>query len=177
MLPDRTMFPVRPTRKKGESLPGYVYRLHNANGHRVPSELHSAFIAIYGKADYERKQQATETIKHVVGNFTDADWPLWPWRYLWPRQPYSHVRICPYCLQESGHHRILWELPLVEACPIHECLLIRDCTCPRYINWRFMKPEWKCHCGQPLQDLHAQVAGKGLISTARLVADAIKWAL
>lgn len=170
MSSKQTMFPVRPARGIGESLPGYAYRLHDTNGHSIPPALRFAFSALYSIGNHERRQRAAETIGRVVGELTDKDWPLQPKRHGWLRQTYSWVRICPRCIQDTGYHRALWELPLVQACPTHECAMVTHCICGNALSWRTIKSEWRCRCGRPLSELHAPAAGRGLVSLARLIA-------
>lgn len=56
-------------------------------------------------------------------------------------------------------------LPLVWACPIHQCLLLSRCAvCDQSLPWSALKPGWHCRCGAEL-------------GTAQAVRPARSWAV
>lgn len=62
----------------------------------------------------------------------------------------SHPRICPECLQLTGHCRTVWDFSLNTACAEHEILLSEVCpNCKRAISWN--RPALQvCNCHLPL---------------------------
>ena len=49
--------------------------------------------------------------------------------YLW-------VKLCPVCLQAEPYYRRIWNLSVVTACSIHDCLLLNTCpACQLPIGW------------------------------------------
>ena len=56
-------------------------------------------------------------------------------------------RFCPQCLQESGHHRAIWDINVVTVCPLHQVRLVNTCpSCCRKPGWIHV-PLTKCSCG------------------------------
>ena len=48
-------------------------------------------------------------------------------------------RLCPLCLRESEHHRMIWDLTILTVCPIHSVSLVDHCPnprCGRPLTWR-----------------------------------------
>ena len=55
-------------------------------------------------------------------------------------------KICPACLSESSHTRMVWDLAMVTCCPIHGCLLIDHCPgCSKPVSWH-RKGVSTCKC-------------------------------
>lgn len=169
-LLERSALPVRPARKAGESLPGYVYRLYNANGHAVPAEIHANLSLLYSNAAQAQRDAAAAQLAVVSGGLDDADWPRWRTWHGWLKQSYAWLRLCPACLQENSVHLALWELPLVKACPAHRTVLAEQCDCGRKLAWRWIAPDQRCRCGKPFTALNPVPASEGMVVLARLVA-------
>lgn len=54
-------------------------------------------------------------------------------------------RSCPACLEESLHHRAIWDVAAITSCPRHGGLLVVACPgCGRPPRWRGSRLEW---CG------------------------------
>ncbi|WP_281378833.1 TniQ family protein [Azospirillum oleiclasticum] len=79
-------------------------------------------------------------------------------------------RFCPDCLEESEHHRCIWDISLVSACPLHrKRLVIRCARCGHELAWSGLDP-WACHaCGANLRRMRStsvppeQLRGTALI--------------
>lgn len=164
-------FPVRPQYIEGESLAGYVYRVHDANGHLVPRALNKAVRSLYrGWAATEAAR--TDGVKRLqrmlgqVSSLHEAYWlddqqkiqlpASWP---RWAGVQGDQFAVCPQCLKEFGTHLAIWELPLVSACPLHRGQLTKICpSCGSNIAWTGLLCDWKCRCGQSLIDIEVQPA-------------------
>lgn len=49
-----------------------------------------------------------------------------PWRPWMPAKPHPQLRTCPTCMAESSRphsYQLMWSLPLMLTCPVHQCLL------------------------------------------------------
>src|SRR5699024_7535696 len=49
-----------------------------------------------------------------------------PWRPWIPAKPHPQLRTCPTCMAESSRphsYQLMWSLPLMLTCPVHQCLL------------------------------------------------------
>lgn len=69
-------------------------------------------------------------------------------RYLLAWEP---RRVCPDCLTESLHHRAVWDVSMVAACPVHGRILAFRCdACEQPLEWLGDDP-WKCACGQDVR--------------------------
>ena len=100
------------------------------------------------------------------------------------RRGSAHRRLCPHCLDESPHHRAIWDLRYVAACPVHGCLLADECwSCGGALFWRG-RDLTRCHCAARAdlrksvaphvapRDLEATAAVHGLLGDARFAAEA-----
>ncbi len=161
--------PIRPTRSREESLPGYAYRLCNANGHLVPISVRQALTALYRSRDFNTRRAAAHVVAKLVGSVSDDDWPIWQEHRGWRSQSASHMRICPVCLSDGGLHLALWELPLVHACPQHRINLRDTCDCGKSFSWQALKADWRCGCGTSLRNLLTQQADDGSLTLSRVV--------
>lgn len=173
-------FPVRPRMEEGESLAGYICRFHGTNGHGMPRELHDAFRALY-RGTPGKALAAFELVQNLLGNIVELDRSWWlgrpsletrPNHYLqvWPTPKLNPARFCPACLREKGFHYALWELPLMESCPLHQCMLLTACpVCSEKLFWFNVQPGWRCCCGEPIMTMRhsrskprAQVVARAL---------------
>ena len=83
----------------------------------------------------------------------------WCWRSLTPR-------LCPVCVASSGYHCLLWDLPLMSACPLHACLLVENChACGLTYTWRTLRSGWLCACGAKVSERPVVCAPKWAIGS------------
>jgi hypothetical protein len=179
MLIPHTDFPVRPSMERGESLVGYICRFHTDNGHRMPFALYKALQSLY-RGTPGRAATAFGIVQSVVGDSVALDRTQWPdirlierrsraWRIL----TCTPARFCPACLREYGFHFALWELPLVQACPLHKTALLTKCSrCQKPLTWPMIYPTWRCRCGQSIAAIPSEPASKGAMAVARCFAGA-----
>ncbi|WP_302877471.1 TniQ family protein [Ralstonia pseudosolanacearum] len=155
-------WPVRPRAKRGESLAGYVYRVHSYNGHSLSPSAYQLVKACYcGTQPSPDIDEETIISGLCVDDFDRGAWNL-AWQSLWwssglyivTRQPRrTGLQACPSCIREMGFHRRFWDLPWVRACPLHRCMLLTHCNrCGEALNWKTLNPDWKHQCGQSLLD-------------------------
>jgi len=181
MLIPHIDFPVRPSIEKGESLAGYICRFHGANGHRVPHALNEGLSALYAGTQ-EKATTTFDIVQSLVGDSVAFD-PTW-WldgtiierrsggrQRAWRKLNYDPVRFCPACLSEYGFHFALWDLPLVQACSLHKCALLTECTlCQKTLSWATISPGWSCRCGKSIATMPAGPATKIAVSIAQFLA-------
>lgn len=174
-------FPVRPRMRTGESVAGYITRLHAENGHRVPYSLRLALGSLYRGTRRDAEAARCE-LGPILGG---ANSLVWDWRFDRPiagaggGEPplpvlnFDPVRICPLCIQRDGIHLEVWELPLMEVCPLHRCGLLTHClACARAFRWSRIVPHWKCLCGCGIGTMPAQTAASISVVFAILFANA-----
>ena len=53
-------------------------------------------------------------------------------------------RACPACLAEAPYHRLWWDWTFVTSCPVHNCMLARNCSCGSTLTCKDGSPV-KCH--------------------------------
>ncbi|AJZ58419.1 tniQ family protein [Paraburkholderia fungorum] len=166
----REDLPVRPVRLLGESLSGYVYRLFNENGHLVPTNVRSALSLLHRFANARGHSIAVARIENLTGAIPTSDRHRWLDVRSWIKQSYGRVRICPECLRCNGAHFSLWDLPLVDVCPIHRSALRDRCDCERKLSWSSLRENWRCRCGIDVSHLAAPRADLGSLVLARVIA-------
>lgn len=170
-------FPVRPGYQQGESLAGYLYRLHSANGHTLSTRTAYLITQLYDTDATNQDHCASDEIRQLVGHDHLLDVASWidGLRHVqaltprWQRQRLKRDRflICPECLRARAVHLGLWELPQVTACPIHRCELAAKCErCSRRFGWSLLNPDWHCRCGQSLLAMHVKPAAGPLCALA-----------
>lgn len=177
--------PVRPKSITGESLPGYVYRLFDANGHPVPTNIVNALklVCLTANTHPWKAQDAIERIRRAVGSGCEIDEQWWVnpserlslpyawWR--WACATSGDFLVCPQCLKEGSFHAALWELPLVSACLIHRCMLVARChACGQMLNWSELNTDWQCRCGVALTAINVTPASALAIAMSAVVAGA-----
>lgn len=160
-------YPLRPSRRAGESLAGYCWRVYAANGHApVPAghtELQAA-TALLGQA--------------VTATAAAFEERLFQWRAhsrepVWHRRAQAH-RFCPRCVAEDGFHAVLWDMPLMTACEIHRCRLVDRCHgCRQPLAWGRLKEGFICDCGAAVSDGPSQEACPSAVLLARHVASTL----
>lgn len=181
MLIPHVDFLVRPRMEQGESLAGYISRFQWANGYRVLSVMHVALRALY-RGTPEKVTAAFDLVQTVLGSTVVLDRTWWLGRRLlnsrlngrqhaWPMLQYSPVGFCPACLQECGYHFAIWELPLMQACPVHKCALLARCsTCSLPLSWLEISPHWTCRCGESIVSMRSGPAKPREVNVARFLA-------
>ncbi len=164
----RLDFPVRPFPNTGESLAGYLFRLHNDNGHTITAELIKILKGLYSADSLDQLEVTFRELQSVLGpalvSVLDHDtWtyerfylsvaPLW---HQWNLATELRLRICPQCLAKYQYHLMLWELSHVTVCPVHRCRLLEHCSnCSRTLTWQTLRHDWTCLCGRALPEMSA----------------------
>lgn len=174
-------YPVRPSMEEGESLAGYISRYYGLNGHQMPSQIHNALRSLYhGRS--EKATAAFDLVQLVLGNAAALDRAWWLGRTpviahsgiflkMWPSLKFNATRFCPECLREKGFHFSFWELPMIEACPLHGCELLSACPiCFHGLFWSGLSPLWRCRCGQPISAMRYRKAEPKLQLVAKALA-------
>lgn len=156
----------RPHPCPGESLAGYMMRLAESNYYRTPHwifqmsglKIRSIYANVFYPAEDDLFQlsQISDTDVDTLWSmaFTPAG-QLKSRRYdvqvlgnVIPRVYLlrNRVKLCPICLQEAAYHRLIWDLTIVNTCPVHQCWLIDKCPkCHQFIEWNRPKIA-KCRC-------------------------------
>lgn len=184
MEPILANLPIRPAPKSGESLWGYVYRLHSANGHFVPRKIQSALRVLYELKDRRTVMAAyallrsclpaSELDRHWWLENRIASWWKGPATRNWIGMRWDHMRICPHCVKDDGFHHALWELPLVHACPAHGCWLVCRCpSCGNPLTWRLLCSKGRCKCGRRYSAMQADAAPEAMIELAQFIGSAV----
>jgi len=185
MLHELPVFPVRPTRLIGESLAGYFSRHFGNNGHWVPKALHDAVATVYRSENPLKRLEAWALISKVMGGSAEDYRRVWieerftlpeaqtvSQQRHWQRPVARKVRLCPECIQATGAHLALWDLPLVFACPVHKRFLATQCHCGKPLAWANIAPNWTCPCGLALSSISAKAAPRSLVRLAMSIAAA-----
>lgn len=172
-------YPVRPARIPGESLAGYVHRFYWANGHEPPQALRATLHRLYLG---DKHRDAFVQLQSTIGPLNAADQEWWVTKRIdaehrvgsptkWRSPHYSPVRYCPMCIGERGVHAELWTLPLVTACPLHQCKLVSRCaTCGQSLAWSALQAGWICSCGAPMADAGTTPVASWMVRLASIVA-------
>lgn len=182
MLIPHSQYPVRQTMEKGESLAGYLYRFHGANGHRMARRLERTLGVLYRGTAINGTPAAFDALQTLLGTSTELDRTWWLRKRRLPKFSNGHentrpglditpVRFCILCLTECGFHFALWELPLIAACPVHQIELYERCVlCGKTFSWSDLMPDWFCACGQSIMNAPIRLAGSGQLLFAQLLA-------
>jgi hypothetical protein len=170
-------FPVRPVIFSGESLVGYIYRIFSENEHRIPIQLvKSLHILNHGRR--RDAENASKLIQSFLDNTQDIDFNELVDRTrtdkndskIWGLININDISFCPLCLTEKGFHYSIWELSLMQACPVHRCGLLNTCTeCNRKLDWHGLKPNWSCRCGKTVKTMQTSLAKSGRYALAQLI--------
>jgi len=145
-----------------ESLLGYALRVSEANGYGSPWN----FYRLASMKSNERKAPGVNIEKlaritnwpqemlDLIAYSAPAGQPRWCRLLGHPVLPQdlnlSHPRFCPQCVREKGFLEAHWDLALMVACPVHECLLVSSCPkCGRRLR-RFRRGLLECECGGDL---------------------------
>lgn len=183
MLHELAEFPLRPSRRPGESLAGFFSRHFGTNGYMIPKALHDAIATVYRSEVADDREAAWQLICKVMGQAPQEDRRLWfedrftldraqehRTRRHWQKPTTRQFVVCPECLRAHGTHMALWDLPLVFACPVHRCLLVKRCSCSRPLMWATTGPAWSCRCGQPIGSITAKPAPRSLVNLSLVIA-------
>lgn len=190
MLRSFADYPVRPRMEEGESLAGYLRRFHAANGHKMPRELYNGLRVLY-RGTKGVSSAAFDLVQAAFGDAVPLDRSWWLGRRLYegcsgggghpPARitfQFDPLRLCPACLQDGGIHFALWELPLMEACPLHHCALLTACTaCSSTLHWQDCLPDWHCQCGVSIPSMPLLRPKVGVLELARVLASSSDLAL
>lgn len=181
MLMPFANYPVRPRMEEGESLAGYISRFREANGHGMPGEICNTLRVLY-RGTRAKAPAAFDLMQSMLGESVTLDRSWWLGRAplegergisppAWPTLQFDSPNFCPACIQESGFHFALWELPLVEACPLHQCALQSACPkCSEKLAWMDLLPNWRCRCGEPIAAMPLAAAKPAALGLAQALA-------
>lgn len=160
----RAEFKLRPRAQRGESLPGFLYRVYEENGHALPQAVTRLFAPINRCPNGDVCALAANTIGTVLGGDSDFDWSQWvKIAIAQPRNARGvrlaidqRCRLCPKCFAQYGYHLAIWQLDSVYTCPVHQCDLVSNChECRTDLRWDNLQLDWRCRCGRPLLDMPA----------------------
>ena len=182
MLTPFADYPVRLRIEEGESMVGYMRRFYAANGHKMPRELYNAMRPLY-RGTQGTAAVAFDLVQSMLGALVTLDRSWWLGRQLHKGYPHhggyppawltlslGPLRLCPACLQDSGIYFALWELPLMEACPLHHCALLTACpACSRTFHWQDWLPNWHCQCGVDITTIPLVLPKSGTVEVAQVL--------
>lgn len=149
-----------------ESFMGYIMRLTEFNGYDTPAwildrcGIDSRLINVGCSFVFNASTDLT-ALAQLTGTKTEELTPMLCRPALGRRTPrqfffgspvpkllirLKHPKVCPPCLLESGHHRKIWDLATVTACPRHKCLLLDVCpACGKKLAW-YRRRVSVCRC-------------------------------
>lgn len=174
-----SQFPIRLCPLRGESLPGYATRFYLTNGHQIPDVIYDAIRSLYRNIE---AGQALSLLQSTFGPSPLLGRSWWIDRPIdtadagrelpkWQKLTLGRARFCPQCLSASDAHFMAFELPLVEACPVHRCALIAECAnCQTPLYWRYLKSGWRCRCGLSIKAMTSAPAASWEVRLAGLIA-------
>lgn len=169
-------FPLRPRIQSGESLAGYCWRIYSENGHAIDQQIrhglkapvfdgeaNDVLVAVLGQEDFAR---AWHEQRCILARWNEHAGPKW---YSLSKR----LKLCPHCVKEEGFHAFLWDLPLLQACPVHEQMLLDRCTgCGDRFGWKSLLAGWVCKCGCPVARCQSHGAARSEVQFAKLLAGA-----
>jgi hypothetical protein len=181
MIIKNSLFPIRPNLQNGESAIGYVVRFRLINGHAVPSQELRLVRRLYSDRIGSENFENASLDEYTALGLLDHD-------IMYARISKENqskklrdvrghrlvgIHLCPVCIKESGFHFSFWELPFINACPLHACKLVHRCVdCEREFSWRLLKNLWQCQCGKEIIGIQVQKASQLDVSTSRLILSA-----
>jgi hypothetical protein len=164
--------PVRPEPLVGESLPGYLWRVLNLNGHGYLDtpfagtmdqrqwSMRHRLMAFFGVDRLTPLFEAELEQMRLLEAFEGNGWQL----------NSNTCRPCPVCLRSTGAFMARQLLPLVSVCVDHGCWLMHRCpACQDSLLWRYIKLNWKCRCGAALSAVVTPQAPAWVIRLAHWV--------
>ena len=169
--------PVRPEPVYGESLPGYLWRLADANGHEYANLPISGVVGRRPAAVLQRMPSMLFDFFGVerIQPLLEADWVhlrlLQAVEFGAWQANREVCRLCPDCIRERGIHMAQHTLPLVAACRKHGRWLLHHCaSCGAKPTWRCIYLGWTCRwCGAQLLDWLMPVAPRWVLRTIEAV--------
>ncbi|TRW98576.1 TniQ family protein [Candidatus Methylobacter oryzae] len=184
MLIPLRQYSVRPKMEIGESLAGYFYRSHGANGYRISNCLEKQLRVIYRGTPAKDVLTAFDIVQTLVGDSVELNRTWWFCKRRPPKSSNGYestrpglditsVRFCILCLIEYEMHFALWEMPRIAACPIHKIELYGCCNqCSRPLSWFKLLPNWTCSCGQSIVNFPTKSANPSELAIAQFLAGA-----
>jgi TniQ len=168
--------PFRRRPQQGESFMGYVARLAEINGYDGALAL-LRLMGLNSPADalrsggLARMSAMTETSAEELDRLRHP--PIGKGRrgrHRFLAQTVRYVQIrkgppraCSGCLAENGWMAAVWGLQMVDACPIHGCLLLSKCPgCGQPFRWRNFKATRCANCELPMGEMHREPAEGGV---------------
>jgi TniQ len=138
---------ARPSRSGDEGMNGYLLRLSEANGLAGIAQLwptrQRSINVLFRRLGSQQWPENITSLDEILPQFSVETGP----RPLWNRR---FSRFCPCCLSERQQWRWEWELTLVTSCPLHEVLLVDECShCNRKLNWK-RRSLMNCDCAKRL---------------------------
>jgi len=174
--PEIDLYPVRPRWQPGESLAGYCWRIYAMNG--LAPVGPSTMKGLWTQRDPWRVDLTMAgrligaEVAHAIGGSEDR---LLKDVLSGGRFGYraTRHRFCPLCVEDDKRHKLIWDLPLVTACPDHGCLLVDRCDqCRRPLAWTRLDANFTCSCRRVLSKA-TQPASRAQLRFAGAVACAI----
>jgi hypothetical protein len=180
IAPSLDAYPVRLRPAVGESLMGYLWRFYAANGHELPSNVRTLAAQVregrcrsvdfcwawrvVGRQAIEELLMSESAAASAIQMRSRLAWSRWP----------RTSRFCPACVRERRAHLLAQDLPLVEACPMHGCVLVQQCTsCQASLCWATLGYGWRCGCGLPVGNMPTTEAPSWLRQVASKIAAAV----
>lgn len=176
-------FICMPEPVKGESTFGFLLRFANENGYAglqkfkwpVQSVVRSEdmrFLMISDLANITGHPDGL--IRDRLGMSYEPELDAYRYPFEFRRvgsDAYNMVtpRICPCCLQEQTHLKLVWELPLMVACEDHKVMLQDQCPkCGEYLSWE--RPHYdRCNCELALAEWPVEASDDLLLEFQWLV--------
>ncbi len=138
---------ARPSRSGDEGMNGYLLRLSEANGLAGIAQLwptrHRSIEVLFQRLGFNQWPENIANLDEILPQFSveTGSRPLWNRRFS---------RYCPCCVSERQRWRWEWELTLVTSCPLHEVLLVDECShCNRKLTWK-RRSLMTCECSNKL---------------------------
>jgi hypothetical protein len=176
--------------KTNESLMGFILRLTEKNVYETPSwiielaglnitRLYFRCSFLFDKSlDLTHLSQLTGTApdKLIALSYPPVDESISRRRNIFSGYPVPkyiinlrHPRICPGCLSDSAYCWMAWDMALVTACPIHECMLIDQCPgCKQNLGW-VRKRLSICRCGLDWRRITSPQVGESELKIVRYI--------
>lgn len=160
-----------------ESLLGECLRKLSVNGnlHLMRRELGLSAGALPSAEDLPKLSGLLERpLDHCVKRFAGhhrcppSRWSLGEMPILGAHLRMSHPQVCLMCLNEFGRCRLLWEVALVTACPVHGVWLTDTCyRCRSAFRWD--RPAvGVCRCRYPLVGQSVAASKEALVAAVML---------
>lgn len=162
---------ARPARSADEGMNGYLLRLSEANGLAGIAQLwptrQRSIELLFQRLGSQRWPENITSLNETLPQFSVETGP----RPLWNRR---FSRYCPCCLSERKQWRWEWELTLVTSCPLHEVLLVDECShCDTKLNWK-RRSLMYCDCSTELASATATLATEHECELSKLFANKLR---